>query len=130
MQLFINQHKINNTKSITLKKTIFSLLKIYIFFQEIFDKYNQANKFVMNFKTYIYFHYIYFNFYSLVLEYVGPSWRTFVANMSIAIFFTFGACVLPWMAYFINNWRLLAIATSVPMLLVILAPFTVPESAR
>ena len=50
-----------------------------------------------------------------VLEYVGPKWRTFVANMSIAMFFTFAACVLPWIAYFLADWRMTCIATSVPL---------------
>ncbi|KAF7283147.1 hypothetical protein GWI33_001257 [Rhynchophorus ferrugineus] len=45
--------------------------------------------------------------YILVLEYVGPKWRTFVANMSIAIFFTFAASILPWIAYFLADWKML-----------------------
>ena len=65
-----------------------------------------------------------------VLEYVGPQWRTFVANMSIAIYFTMATCLLPWMAYFIADWKMLCIATSVPLLLVVVTPWIVPESAR
>lgn len=65
-----------------------------------------------------------------VLEYVGPRYRTFVANMSIAIFFTLAACMLPWIAYYLANWKLLALATSLPLLLSILTPLVVPESAR
>lgn len=68
--------------------------------------------------------------YILVLEYVGPKWRTFVANMSIAIFFSFAACVLPWIAYFLADWRMTCIATSVPLALAIATPWLVPESAR
>ncbi|XP_055911752.1 solute carrier family 22 member 13-like [Eupeodes corollae] len=68
--------------------------------------------------------------YILVLEYVGPKWRTFVANMSIALFFTGAACALPWIAYFLADWRLLAIVTSAPLVLAVLTPFLVPESAR
>nr|XP_034173980.1 organic cation transporter protein-like isoform X1 [Osmia lignaria] len=68
--------------------------------------------------------------YILVLEYVGPKWRTFVANMSIAIFFTFAACVLPWIAYYLADWRMTCIATSVPLILAMAAPFLIPESAR
>lgn len=66
----------------------------------------------------------------LVLEYVGPKWRTFVANMSIAIFFTIAACMLPWIALFLKNWQLLAIVTSAPLGLSIFTPWLVPESAR
>lgn len=68
--------------------------------------------------------------YILVLEYVGPKWRTFVANMSIALFFTFAACVLPWIAYFLADWRMTCIAISVPLVLAVAAPWLVPESAR
>lgn len=50
--------------------------------------------------------------------------------MSIAIFFTGAACLLPWIAYFLADWKLLAIVTSAPLLLAIFTPFVVPESAR
>ncbi|XP_076272470.1 solute carrier family 22 member 13 [Rhynchophorus ferrugineus] len=68
--------------------------------------------------------------YILVLEYVGPKWRTFVANMSIAIFFTFAASILPWIAYFLADWKMLCYVTSAPLALAILTPWIVPESAR
>lgn len=65
-----------------------------------------------------------------VLEYVGPKWRTFVANMSIALFFTFAACILPWIAYYLADWRMTCITISVPLALAVAAPWLVPESAR
>lgn len=68
--------------------------------------------------------------YILVLEYVGPKWRTFVANMSIALYFTVATCVLPWIAYFLADWRMTCIATSVPLILAVATPWLVPESAR
>lgn len=68
--------------------------------------------------------------YILVLEYVGPKWRTFVANMSIALFFTLASTALPWIAYYIADWKLFAIITSAPLALAILTPWIVPESAR
>lgn len=68
--------------------------------------------------------------YILVLEYVGPKWRTFVANMSIALFFTAASCGLPWIAYYLADWKMFAIVTSVPLALAIFTPFLVPESAR
>lgn len=67
---------------------------------------------------------------STVLEYVGPKWRTFVANMSIALFFTTASCALPWIAYYLANWKLFAIVTSAPLALAIFTPLLVPESAR
>ncbi|XP_066250020.1 organic cation transporter protein [Euwallacea similis] len=68
--------------------------------------------------------------YILVLEYVGPKWRTFVANMSIAIFFTFAASILPWIALWVSNWKMLCYVTSAPLALAIFTPWIVPESAR
>uniref|UniRef100_A0A2A4K3T5 Major facilitator superfamily (MFS) profile domain-containing protein n=1 Tax=Heliothis virescens TaxID=7102 RepID=A0A2A4K3T5_HELVI len=68
--------------------------------------------------------------YILVLEYVGPKWRTFVANMSIALFFTLAASLLPWIALWADDWRMFALGTSLPFALAILTPWMVPESAR
>ncbi|KAB0795654.1 hypothetical protein PPYR_12493 [Photinus pyralis] len=68
--------------------------------------------------------------YILVLEYVGPKWRTFVANMSIAMFFTCASCVLPWIAWYLEDWRMLCVVTSVPLALAVFTPWCVPESAR
>lgn len=65
-----------------------------------------------------------------VLEYVGPKWRTFVANMSIAIFFTIASCMLPWIAIYLKSWQLLTLVTSAPLCLSLLTPWLVPESAR
>lgn len=69
-------------------------------------------------------------FFIPVLEYVGPKWRTFVANMSIAIFFTFATCILPWIAYYLADWRMTCIVTSVPLVLAVATPWLIPESAR
>ncbi|CAH2099469.1 unnamed protein product [Euphydryas editha] len=68
--------------------------------------------------------------YILVLEYVGPRHRTWVANMSIALYFGCGCLILPWMALWIGDWKKLLWITTVPTLLVVFVPFTVPESAR
>jgi hypothetical protein len=50
--------------------------------------------------------------------------------MSIAIFFTIASCALPWMAYYIADWKMFAIVTSAPLILAVFTPFVVPESAR
>ncbi|OWR51600.1 Ectonucleotide pyrophosphatase/phosphodiesterase family member 4 [Danaus plexippus plexippus] len=68
--------------------------------------------------------------YILVLEYVGPKWRTFVANMSIAIFFTLGASLLPWVALWAGDWRRYALFISAPFIIAAATPWVVPESAR
>lgn len=66
----------------------------------------------------------------IVLEYVGPKWRTFVANMCTAIYFGIGALVMPWIAYLVNDWKILTIVLSVPLLAAVATPWVVPESAR
>ncbi|KAG4067767.1 hypothetical protein HA402_005539 [Bradysia odoriphaga] len=68
--------------------------------------------------------------YILVMEYVGPRYRTFIGNMSIALFFGTMACLIPWIAIYVGDWKLLSIYTSAPLLLVLLTPWVVPESAR
>lgn len=50
--------------------------------------------------------------------------------MSIAIFFTIAACLIPWIALWLKSWQMLSIVTSVPLCLAILTPFLIPESAR
>lgn len=68
--------------------------------------------------------------YIIVIEYVGPKWRTFVANMSIGIYFTFAACLLPWIALGVADWRTYSLIVSIPLVLAVLTPWVVPESAR
>ncbi|XP_072935562.1 organic cation transporter protein-like [Epargyreus clarus] len=73
---------------------------------------------------------IFMMMYILVLEYVGPSHRTWVANMSIALYFGGGCLILPWLALWMADWRKLLWVTSIPLVLVVFVPFLVPESAR
>jgi len=68
--------------------------------------------------------------YILVLEYVGPKYRSLVGNLSTAIFYSAGMIVLPWIAWGIADWRMFSLATSVPMALVLIAPWILPESSR
>ncbi|VVD00914.1 unnamed protein product [Leptidea sinapis] len=68
--------------------------------------------------------------YILALEYVGPQHRTWVANLSIALYFGGGSLMLPWLALWIGDWRNLLWVTSIPFLIVLFVPFLVPESAR
>ncbi|XP_072936139.1 carcinine transporter-like [Epargyreus clarus] len=68
--------------------------------------------------------------YILVLEYVGTQHRTWVANMSVALYFGGGSVMLPWITLWISDWRKLMYIISLPMLVVLLTPFLVPESAR
>ncbi|XP_030030962.1 solute carrier family 22 member 3-like isoform X1 [Manduca sexta] len=68
--------------------------------------------------------------YILALEYVGPKHRTWVANMSIGLFVGIGSIILPWLAIWLADWRMLLWVTSMPMLLCVFVPFVIPESVR
>lgn len=66
----------------------------------------------------------------IVIEYVGPKYRTLVANMSFGLYFAVASSILPWLAYWISNWRILSVATACPMIVAFVGPWLVPESAR
>ena len=68
--------------------------------------------------------------YILVLEYVGPRYRSILGKLSMAVFYTAGTVVLPWIAWGISDWRKFSLATSIPMLLASFAPLVLPESPR
>ncbi|KAJ8737920.1 hypothetical protein PYW08_000515 [Mythimna loreyi] len=68
--------------------------------------------------------------YLLLLEYVAPKYRTKFSNLSFAAFFCMGAVSLPWISLACGHWQKVALATSLPMLLSLLAPFIIPESPR
>ena len=68
--------------------------------------------------------------YIIVLEYIGPKWRTFVANMSYGIFYSLGSMAMPWTAYYVADWKIFSLVTTIPLLTVIFVPWFIPESAR
>ena len=70
-----------------------------------------------------------FLFFS-VLEYIGPKHRTLVANLSIAIYFTLGTVLIPWISYAVKDWRLANTLSSLTMILATFAFWFLPESAR
>ena len=65
-----------------------------------------------------------------VLEYVGPKYRTLAGNLAIALFYTAGTTLVPWIAWGISDWRMFSLATAIPTFLVFLAYWVVPESPR
>ncbi|XP_028159558.1 carcinine transporter-like [Ostrinia furnacalis] len=68
--------------------------------------------------------------YLLALEYVAPKYRTLMANLPFALFFTLGLTILPWISLACGHWKAIGLATSVPLALSLLAPFIMPESPR
>lgn len=68
--------------------------------------------------------------YLLVLEYTAPKYRTLMANLCMAIFFTIGVVTLPWIALACGHWKVISLVTSIPLAFALLTPFLLPESPR
>ncbi|XP_030570755.1 organic cation transporter protein-like isoform X2 [Drosophila novamexicana] len=68
--------------------------------------------------------------YILVLEYVGPTYRTFVGNMSLAMFYSPFTMLIPWMALLLRTWGNFALFGSIPIAFALCAYCYLPESAR
>jgi len=67
---------------------------------------------------------------STVVEYMAVNRRTLVVNVAFGIYFAIGSTVLPWIAYYVANWRFFAYVTAIPMMNVFITPWILPESAR
>ncbi|KAH8366149.1 hypothetical protein KR093_009748, partial [Drosophila rubida] len=68
--------------------------------------------------------------YILVLEYVGPKYRTFVANMSLAMFYSPFTVLIPWLALSAGTWRKFSGLYALPVAFGVLGFCMLPESAR
>ncbi|KAH8384310.1 hypothetical protein KR200_007015, partial [Drosophila serrata] len=68
--------------------------------------------------------------YILVLEYVGPKYRTLVANLSFLLFYSPFTMMMPWIALASRTWRTFSILAGLPLLLSMLSYWILPESAR
>lgn len=64
------------------------------------------------------------------MEYVAINRRTVVVNLSFGVYFAFASTALPWLAYYMSDWRFFAYATAFPLLSAIITPWILPESAR
>ncbi|XP_041564330.1 beta-alanine transporter isoform X2 [Drosophila elegans] len=68
--------------------------------------------------------------YILVLEYVGPKYRTLVANLSLALFYCPCTMLMPWIALSAGDWRRFSAYASLPIVLAMFSYCLIPESAR
>ncbi|EDW14822.1 organic cation transporter protein [Drosophila mojavensis] len=68
--------------------------------------------------------------YILVMEYMRPSMRTLGLSICIGIFYCLGSMGVPWIAVLVGNWRTFLLVTALPLGLVPLFYFVVPESAQ
>ncbi|XP_023246156.1 organic cation transporter protein-like, partial [Copidosoma floridanum] len=66
----------------------------------------------------------------IVIEYVGPKYRTLMANMSFGIYFAIASGILPWIAYWVRDWKMLSVLSALPLVVAFVTPWIVPESAR
>ncbi|XP_030020976.2 carcinine transporter [Manduca sexta] len=68
--------------------------------------------------------------YLLVLEYVAPRYKTLLANLSFALFYSVPVTLLPWLALLCGHWWTIGLVTSVPLALGLFSPLFIPESPR
>ncbi len=68
--------------------------------------------------------------YIIVLEYIRPSMRTFGLNVTIGIFYCLGSVVTPWVAVWVETWKLYLVAIVLPTLTVPFFYFVCFESAQ
>ncbi|KAH8300756.1 hypothetical protein KR059_001808, partial [Drosophila kikkawai] len=68
--------------------------------------------------------------YILVLEYIGPKYRTLVANLSLLLFYSPFTMLMPWIALASRNWRTFSIMAGLPLCFAMLSYWVLPESAR
>lgn len=64
------------------------------------------------------------------MEYMRPSLRTIGLSICIGIFYCIGSMSAPWIAVFMGSWCGYLLVTSLPLALVPLFYFIVPESVQ
>lgn len=63
------------------------------------------------------------------LELVGPKYRAFITVLTCT-FYTVGVMMLAGVTYYIRDWTMMALATSMPFIIFFLYTFVLPESPR
>ncbi|KAH8255883.1 hypothetical protein KR026_000882 [Drosophila bipectinata] len=66
--------------------------------------------------------------YILTLENVGNKYRTLVGNLALALAFTLGGALLPWIALWCGNWKFFNQVITLPFTILILFCMFIPES--
>lgn len=64
------------------------------------------------------------------MEYLRPSLRTIGLSLCIGFFYCLGSMMAPWVAVVMQTWRGFLLATSIPLIVVPLFYFIVPESVQ
>ncbi|XP_011499845.1 PREDICTED: solute carrier family 22 member 3-like [Ceratosolen solmsi marchali] len=66
----------------------------------------------------------------IVMEYMAVRKRILVVNVAFGMYFALGSTVLPWIAYYIADWRYFSYVSALPLLSCFITPWILPESAR
>ncbi|KAH8300749.1 hypothetical protein KR059_001802 [Drosophila kikkawai] len=66
--------------------------------------------------------------YILTIENVGTKYRALIGNLAMAVGFSLAIAILPWIAYFLRDWRHFALAMAVPVSVLVAMCFLIPES--
>ncbi|KPU78492.1 uncharacterized protein Dana_GF24002, isoform C [Drosophila ananassae] len=66
--------------------------------------------------------------YILTLENVGAKYRTLVGNLAIAVAFTSGGALLPWIALWCGDWKFFNNVITLPFSILLLFSVFIPES--
>lgn len=74
--------------------------------------------------------FLFFRLLFLVMEYMAVNRRSLVVNIAFGIYFAFASTMLPWVAYYLADWRYFAYFTALPMASSIITPWILPESSR
>ncbi|KAL0275693.1 UNVERIFIED_CONTAM: hypothetical protein PYX00_003482 [Menopon gallinae] len=72
----------------------------------------------------------FFMMYIIVMEYIKPSFRTFGLNFCIGVWYCVGCMTVPWLAVYTQHWRLFLVVISIPMVIIPISTFFMPESAQ
>ncbi|KAH8384314.1 hypothetical protein KR200_007019 [Drosophila serrata] len=64
----------------------------------------------------------------LTLENVGIKYRALISNLALALGFSFSAAILPWIPYFLRDWRQFALIMAVPVSVLVILCVVIPES--
>ncbi|KAH8239708.1 hypothetical protein KR032_006923 [Drosophila birchii] len=62
------------------------------------------------------------------LENVGIKYRALIGNLALALGYPLSAAMVPWIPYFMGNWRHFALTMAVPVFLLMVMCFLIPES--
>ncbi|KAH8257190.1 hypothetical protein KR038_005306 [Drosophila bunnanda] len=64
----------------------------------------------------------------LTLENVGSKYRALISNVALALGFSLAIAILPWIPYYLRDWRHFALIMAVPVSVLVVMCLVIPES--